>query len=145
MSENGQETIQHFTTTNSPLLSNNIMSLTINPVTGEVFIGTSNGLISFQSDAAEAAKIFNNVYAYPNPVREDYNGIITITGLVENTQVKITDINGNLIYQTISNGSIATWDGKDAHGKKINTGVYLAICANEDGTQSTITKIMVIN
>lgn len=145
MSENGQETIQHFTTTNSPLLSNNIMSLTINPVTGEVFIGTSNGLISFQSDAAEATNVFNNVYAYPNPVRENYNGIITITGLVENTQVKITDINGNLIYQTISNGSIATWNGKDAHGKKVNTGVYLAICANEDGTQSTITKIMVIN
>lgn len=145
MSENGQETIQHFTTTNSPLLSNNIISLTINPVTGEVFIGTSNGLISFQSNAAEATRLFNNVYAYPNPVRENYNGIITITGLVENTQVKITDINGNLIYQTISNGSIATWDGKDAHGKKVNTGVYLVICANEDGTQSAITKIMMIN
>jgi hypothetical protein len=145
MSENGQETIHHFTTSNSPLLSNNIISLAINPVSGEVFVGTSNGLMSFQSNAAESSNIYNNVYAYPNPVRENYNGIVTITGLISNTQVKITDLNGNLIYQTISNGSIATWDGKDAQGRKVNTGVYFAICANEDGSQSTITKIMVIN
>lgn len=145
MSENGQETIQHFTSSNSPLLSDNIISLAINPISGEVYIGTSNGLISYQSDAAESLAIYSNVYAYPNPVKENYNGIITITGLITNTQVKITDLNGNLIYQTISNGSIATWDGKDVHGKKVNTGIYMAICANEDGTQSTITKIMIIN
>ncbi len=145
MSENGQETIYHFTKENSPLLSNFIMSLNINPVTGEVFIGTSAGLISFQSDAAEASSTFRDVYAYPNPVRENYNGIITITGLVAKTQVKITDVNGNLIYQTVSNGSIATWDGKDLNGRKVSSGIYLAICASEDGTQSAITKIMVIN
>jgi hypothetical protein len=145
MSENGQETIQHFTTTNSPLLSDNILSLAINPVSGEVFIGTSNGLISYQSNAAEGSGIYSDVYAYPNPVRENYNGIITITGLIANTQVKITDLNGNLIYQTISNGSIATWDGKNVHGRKVNTGIYMVICANDDGTQSAITKIMVIN
>ncbi|MEA4982001.1 MAG: T9SS type A sorting domain-containing protein [Paludibacter sp.] len=145
MSENGQETILHFTSKNSPLLSDNILSLSINPVSGEVFIGTSNGLISYQSDAAESSDVYANVYAYPNPVRENYNGIITITGLIANTQVKITDLNGNLIYQTVSNGSIATWDGKDVHGKKVSTGIYMAICANEDGTKSTITKIMVIN
>jgi len=145
MSENGQETILHFTSKNSPLLSDNILSLSINPVSGEVFIGTSNGLISYQSNAAESSDAYANVYAYPNPVRENYNGIITITGLIANTQVKITDLNGNLIYQTVSNGSIATWDGKDVHGKKVSTGIYMAICANEDGTKSTITKIMVIN
>lgn len=145
MSENGQETIRHFTSSNSPLLSDNIMSLSINPVSGEVFIGTSNGLLSYQSDAAESLAIYSNVYAYPNPVKENYNGIITITGLVANTQVKITDLNGNLIYQTVSNGSLATWDGKDVFGKRVNTGIYMAICANEDGTQSTITKIMIIN
>ena len=145
MSENGQETIQHFTSTNSPLLSNDILSIAINQVTGEVFFGTGLGLISYQGDAADASTKFENVYAYPNPVRENYNGIITITGLVENTQVKITDIRGNLICQTISNGSLATWDGKDVHGKKVSTGIYLAICVNSDGTESTITKIMVIN
>jgi hypothetical protein len=145
MSENGLETIHHFTSANSPLLSDNIMSLALNPVSGELFIGTGNGLISYQTDAAESNNIYANVYAYPNPVRENYNGIITIVGLINKTQVKITDLNGNLIYQTVSNGSIATWDGKDFHGRKVNTGIYFAICANEDGTQSTITKIMVIN
>jgi len=145
MSENGQETIHHFTSTNSPLLSDNILSLALNPVSGELFIGTGNGLISYQTDAAESNNIYADVYAYPNPVREDYNGVITIVGLINKTQVKITDLNGNLIYQTVSNGSIATWDGKDFHGRKVNTGIYFAICANEDGTQNTITKIMVIN
>lgn len=145
MSENGQETIYHFTAANSPLLSDNVSSIAINQETGEVFFGTGNGLVSFQSDAAGSSSSYSNVYAYPNPVRENYNGIITITGLISETQVKITDINGNLIYQTVSNGSIATWDGKDVYGRKVNTGIYFAICANKDGTQSTITKIMVIN
>jgi hypothetical protein len=145
MSENGQQTIQHFTTTNSPLLSNNILSIAINPVTGETFFGTDQGLISYQSDASEAGETFGNVYAYPNPVRQNYTGLITITGLVENTQVKITDINGNLVCETVSNGSLATWNGKDVHGRRVNTGIYLAICANADGTQNAITKILVIN
>ncbi len=145
MSENGQTQIEHFTTENSPLLSNDILSIAINPITGEVFFGTGNGLVSYQSDAAESSDNFTNVYAYPNPVRENYNGIITVTGLIADTQVKITDLNGNLICQTISNGSIATWDGKDVHGRKVNTGVYLVICVNSDGSESTITKIMVIN
>lgn len=145
MSENGQQTIQHFTTANSPLLSNDILSIAINPSTGEVFFGTGQGLVSYQSDASEADSTFGNVYAYPNPVRQGFTGVITITGLVENTQVKITDINSNLVCETVSNGSLATWDGKDVHGRKVNTGIYLAICANEDGTLSTITKILVIN
>lgn len=145
MSENGQEVIHHFNASNSPLLSNNIMSIAINPVTGEVYFGTDRGIVSFQSDAAESTGVFENVYAYPNPVREGFNGVITITGLVENTQVKITDLNGNVVCSTISNGSLATWNGKDLHGRKVNTGVYLVICANEDGTQSTVTKILVIN
>ena len=145
MSENGQQTIQHFTMTNSPLLSNDIMSIAINPVSGEVFFGTSQGVVSYQSDASEAGDTFGNVYAYPNPVRQGYKGVITITGLIANTQVKITDINGNLVCETVSNGSLATWDAKDSHGRKVSTGIYLAICVNADGTQNTITKIMVIN
>ena len=145
MSENGQETLEHFTETNSPLLSNDIMSIAINPITGEVFFGTSRGLVSYQGNAVDAGETFTNVHAYPNPVRENYNGIITITGLVKDTQVKITDLNGNLIYQTTSNGGIATWNGKNINGNKVSTGIYLVICANQDGTQSAITKIMVIN
>ena len=145
MSENGQETIRHFTTMNSPLLSNEILSIAINPVTGEVFIGTGAGLVSYQSDAAEDTGVFNNVHAYPNPVRENYSGIITITGLVADTKVKITDLTGNVVCETTSNGSIATWDGKNTFGQKVSTGVYLAICVTPDGLQSAITKILVIN
>jgi len=145
MSENGQQTIQHFTVSNSPLLSNNIMSLAINPLTGEVFFGTDQGIVSYQSDASEAGNTFGDVYAYPNPVRQGFTGVITITGLIDKTQVKISDINGHLVCETVSNGSIATWDGKDVHGRKVSTGIYLAICVNTDGTQSTITKILIIN
>lgn len=145
MSENGQQTIQQFTVSNSPLLSNDILSIAINPITGEVFFGTGQGIVSYQSDAAAASDTFGEVYAYPNPVREGYTGVITITGLVADTQVKITDLSGNLVCETVSNGSLATWDGKDVHGRKVSTGIYLAICVSPDGTQSTITKIMVIN
>ncbi len=145
MSENGQKTVQHFTTSNSPLLSDNILSIAINPSTGEVFFGTDAGLVSYQSDASEAGDSFNNVHAYPNPVRPNYKGVITIAGLVEKAQVKITDINGNLVCETVSNGSLATWDGKDARGRRVNTGIYLVICASSDGTQNAITKILIIN
>ncbi len=145
LSESGLQTIQHFTTANSPLLSNNVMSIAINPVSGEVFIGTDMGLISYQGDAAEGNATFGDVHAYPNPVRENYNGVISITGLIEDTQVKITDITGNLVCETMSNGSIATWDGKDGHGRKVNTGVYIAMCTSPDGQQSTTVKILVIN
>jgi len=145
MSENGQKTIEQFTVSNSPLLSNNVMSIAINPLTGEVFFGTDKGIVSYQSDANLAGSTFGEVYAYPNPVRQGYTGVVTITGLINNTQVKITDISGNLICETVSNGSIATWDCKDVHGRKVSTGIYLAICANADGTQSAITKILVIN
>lgn len=145
MSEDGLKTIRHFTTSNSPLLSNDVLSIKIHPKTGEVFFGTPMGLVSYQSDAKEANDAFSDVHAYPNPVRESFNGIITITGLMENTNIKIIDIGGNLVCQTTSNGSIATWDGKNFSGKKVNTGIYLVIGVNSDGTQSTITKIMVIN
>lgn len=145
MSANGQETIRHFTAEDSPLLSNDILSIAINPKTGEVFFGTAKGLVSYQGDAVEAGSTFSNVHAYPNPVRENFSGTISITGLTENSNVKITDINGNLVFSTVSNGALATWNGKNASGKKVNTGVYLVICVNEDGTESTVTKILVIN
>ena len=145
MSENGQETILHFTSKNSPLLSEQILSIAIHPVTGEVFIGTGGGLLSYQSDAAEAGNTFSNVHVYPNPVRENFTGLITITGLVENTQVKITDVAGNLVSETTSKGSIATWDGKNSFGQKVSTGVYLAICISPDGLQTSTAKILIIN
>lgn len=145
VSEDGLETIEHFTSENSPLLSNNIISIGINEKTGEVFFGTGNGLCSYQSDASEGNDTFNNVHAFPNPVREDYSGVITITGLVTDTRVKITDIAGNVVYETMSNGGIATWDGNRRDGGRVATGVYLAMCFGPDGKSHETTKILIIN
>lgn len=78
-------------------------------------------------------------------MRENFTGLITITGLVENTQVKITDVAGNLVSETTSKGSIATWDGKNSFGQKVSTGVYLAICISPDGLQTSTAKILIIN
>ncbi len=144
VSEDGLETIHHFTSENSPLLSNAIQSIAINEKTGEVFIGTGNGLISYQSDAIEGGDKFENVRAYPNPVRPEYTGIITIIGLTFDTKVTITDINGNLIHETISNGGAATWDGCNKTGERVATGVYFAHCVSADGKQKNITKILII-
>ncbi len=144
VSEDGQETIHHFTTENSPLLSNAIQSIAINEKTGEVFIGTGNGLISYQSDAIEGGTTFENVRAYPNPVRPEYIGPITITGLVENTQIRITDVNGNIIYETLSNGGVATWNGCNQSGSRVATGVYFAHCVSANGKQKHITKILIV-
>lgn len=144
VSEDGLETIHHFTSENSPLLSDAIQSIAINDNTGEVFIGTGSGLISYQSDAIEGGVKFKNVRAYPNPVRPEYTGIITITGLVADTRVTITDINGNLIYETVSNGGVATWDGCNKIGERVATGVYFAHCISADGKQKHIAKILIV-
>lgn len=145
VSEDGLETIHHFTTENSPLLSDNVRSVGINDDTGEVFFGTTNGVISYQSDAVKAGVSFNNVHAYPNPVRPEYTGLITIIGLTENTNVRITDVNGNMIYETLSNGGVATWDGCRRGGGRVATGVYFAHCVSADRKNKIITKILIIN
>lgn len=144
-SDGGMETIEHFTIDNSPLPSNKIMSIAINQNSGEVFIGTGGGLISYQSDAATAHNDFTHIYAYPNPVRKDFTGVITVAGLMENSIVKFTDNAGNLICETRSNGGLAIWDGKDAYGKRVRSGVYYALCNSANGNQYAMTKILIIN
>jgi hypothetical protein len=145
VSADGLETIEHFTAENSPLPSNDVQSIAINKRTGEVFFGTTTGIASYQSNAAEPQPAFTkeNIRAYPNPVRANYEGVITITGLMQNSIVKITDVAGHLIYQTTSNGSLATWNGRDASGNKVGTGVYVAMCISEDGALHGTTKIMI--
>jgi hypothetical protein len=145
VSENGAETIEHFTAENSPLLSNNVKGIAINPVNGEVFFATDKGIISYMGSATEGKTSFKNVYAYPNPVRENYEGVISIVGLMNNSAVKITDIAGNLVYETISNGGMATWDGTNISGQRVSTGVYLAMCSNPDGSEGGLVKILIIN
>jgi len=144
-SPDGTKQIYHFTIENSPLFSNRITALAINPLTGEVYIGTDKGIISFKSTATEGGDSFSDVYAYPNPVKEGYTGYIAIKGLVQDAEVKITDISGRLIFATKASGGQAIWDGKNFSGKRAKTGVYLVFASNETGSEKIVTKILIIN
>lgn len=147
ISDDNMTEIHHFTTNNSSLLSNNIQSIAINNNTGEVFIGTDKGLCSYMSDASMPNEDMNkdNVYAYPNPVRPDYTGLITIIGLSYNADIKITTVNGTLVAQGRSNGGTFTWDGNDLNGKRVASGIYMVQTATSNGSKGTVCKIAVIN
>jgi hypothetical protein len=145
VSPDGTEQLAHFTTENSPLLSNTINSLVMDEQTGELFIGTDQGICSYRSDATGGGDQYSNVYAFPNPVAPDYDGPIAISGLVSNADVKITDVSGNLVFSTRANGGTALWNGKLFSGERAATGVYLVFCSNSDGSATKTTKIMFIN
>ncbi len=138
--------IHHFTQDNSPLISNNIRSITINNKTGEVFFGSEIGLCSYVSDAVEPSTEMteDNVWAYPNPVNPDYTGPITITGLTYNADVKIVSANGLLINEGRSNGGSFTWDGCDKKGNRVASGIYMVVTATSNGQKGTVCKIAII-
>jgi len=143
LSEDGLIEKHHFTAENSPLLSNNITGITIKD-NGEVFFGTAKGIVSFRGTATPEPQPGSEVYAYPNPVRENYSGPIAIKGLADNSNVKITDSYGNLVYETQSEGSQAIWDGYNFDGRRAATGVYLVFTTTNDGSDKLVTKILVI-
>jgi len=145
MSSDGTKQLQSFNVDNSPIISNNITSIAIDQQSGEVFFGTDKGIVSYRGTATQGGDFFNNVYAFPNPVRPGYNGIITIKGLVTNVNVKITDIIGNIVFETTALGGQAIWDGHNFSGQKVHTGVYLVFCTNDDGSKTYVTKILFIN
>ncbi len=144
-SADGSKLIHHFNTDNSPLFSNRIFSIAINGQNGEVFFATERGLISWMGEATEGENSFQHLYAWPNPVRETYQGDITIDGLTAESSVKITDVAGNLVYKTTSNGGRAIWNGKNRNGDRVSTGVYLIFCANRGGNQSRVIKLLFIH
>jgi len=144
-SPDGTRLINHFNTDNSPLFSNKVSSIAINTQNGEVFFATDRGLISWISDATEGKNSYQQLYVWPNPVRETYNGEITIDGLLSDSDVKITDIAGNLVYKTISNGGRATWNGKNRQGNRVSTGVYLIFCSDSRGNKSRVIKLLFIH
>ena len=144
VSSNGQETKYHFTINNSPLPSNIINDIKINATTGEVFIATNKGMISFKGTATEANENLNNVYVYPNPVRPAYSGTVKIAGLIDKANVKIADIEGNLVYETTSEGGTIEWD-TTAFGKyKVASGVYMIFISAQDGSETKVKKVMII-
>ena len=145
ISENGTEQIQHFTIKNSPLPSNAITSLQINNETGEVYIATDGGLVSFITDATTGDNTMENLRVYPNPVRNTYTGDIYITGVVDDAIIKITDITGNLVKTLQANGGTAVWNGCNLYGNRVKTGVYLLYISDEEGNTTKMTKILVVN
>jgi hypothetical protein len=144
LSPDGLEEIHHFTKENSPLFSNNISSIAIDDK-GEVFFGTAEGLISYKGVATPGNETNTDVYAYPNPVRPGYTGPIAIKGLVDNASVKITDVNGSVIYSTYAEGGQAVWNGNSFGGQRAQSGVYLVFISNDDGSETEVAKILIIN
>lgn len=146
ISADGTEEIEHYTTTskNAYLISDVIQSLAYNGDDGKLYIGTDLGMISIQTTSKNANDHFENVYAYPNPVKETYTGKIYITGMMEDTNVKITTISGRLVFETTSLGGQAEWNGNDLAGNRVHTGIYLVFCASSDGMESVVTKIAFI-
>jgi len=143
-SSDGQETLQRFTSSNSPLPSNGINDIDINPITGEVFFATDKGMVSFKGTATTASSDLSNVNVYPNPVRPEFEGTVKISGLLNKCTVKITDIEGNLVYEEISEGGTIEWDTK-AFGKyKVASGVYMIFISAQDGLETKVKKVMII-
>lgn len=143
-SENGDELVHHFTRANSPLPSDSITNLTINPINGEVFISTTKGLVSYRSDATDASSAFSTVKVFPNPVTPDYRGTIGFSGLASDVNVKITDISGRLVREFFANGGSASWDGLDVYGQRVSTGVYLVFCSDALGEETFVGKFAVV-
>jgi hypothetical protein len=145
MSEDGTDQILHFTEDNSPLLSNFIFDISVNQDNGEVFFSTQNGIIGFRGDATNFDQEMEAVKVFPNPVRPDYAGVISIDGLARNADVKISDVSGNVVYQTTANGGRATWNGNDFNGQRVSTGVYLVFVTNDDGKATSVSKVAFVN
>ena len=146
MSDDGTKQIQHFTQENSPLLSNNIFSIAIDGLSGEVFFGTENGIVSFRSDATEGLDYQQDtVQVFPNPVRPDYNGPIAINGLFQDAEIRIADAYGNVVYEGKANGGQAVWNGKNYNGERVMTGVYFVFSTNSEGEQTKVAKILFIH
>jgi len=143
LSPDGQEEVYHFTAENSPLYSNNVISINIMD-NGEVFIGTDKGVIAYKSTATPPAPKLDDVYAYPNPVRPEYSGVIAIKGLIRDANIRITDIYGGLVHESKAYGGQAIWDGNNMNGKKVNTGVYLVFIADDQGKETIVTKILFV-
>lgn len=147
VNEDGTEILEHLTTENSDIPSNNILAVCPDRNSNDIYIGTPDGLSIYHSTTSPAAEDYKNTYAYPNPVTPDYTGFITITNLKANSLIKITDASGNIIHETMSNGGMALWNGCDASGRRVRSGVYFVFASQtgEDASGAAVTKIVVVN
>jgi hypothetical protein len=143
ISPNGDKIIYRFTEENSPLLNNDVKRIAVDLASGEIFISTLSGICSFRSNATEGGATNNKVLVFPNPVPPGYNGTIAVRGLVNNAIVKITELNGKLVFQTRALGGQAIWDSRNYNGQKIASGVYLVIIRDDNGNEKLATKIVI--
>ncbi|MCB0516787.1 MAG: hypothetical protein R2798_09365 [Chitinophagales bacterium] len=145
ISPQGRSQIAVFNTENSPLPSNDIVSLSFDHTNGELYVGTSVGLLAYKTEAIEANIVLEKARIFPNPVNENYNGPIAIEGLAENANVKITDLAGNIVQETTALGGRAIWYGTDSGGNRVPTGVYIVLAASADGSNTSLGKIFIVN
>lgn len=144
ISPDGQKTFNIFTKENSPLPSNLINDIEIDPVTGEVFMATEAGMVSYKGNATAGAGDLKNVVVFPNPVRPNFTGSVSVTGLMDKCNVKITDINGNLVHEEIAKGGTILWDTRAFGKHKVASGVYVVHVSSEDGAEVETKKIMIV-
>jgi hypothetical protein len=144
LNSDGDQVLSHFTEANSPLLSNDVRSIAVDGRTGEVFFATANGICSFRGSATEAVEE-GNLLVFPNPVPPDFNGSIGIRGLPEGSVVRITELNGRLVYTTKALGGQAIWNGRDYTGRRAASGVYLVLVSNEAHTEKRMGKILFLS
>jgi ligand-binding sensor domain-containing protein len=142
LSPDGDKILTRFTADNSPLPTNNIQSIAIDPITGDVYFGTDKGLVSYRGTSTEGGETNSGVVTFPNPVPSGYQGTIAIKGLAENADVRITDVSGQLVYRTKAFGGQAVWNGMDYTGRKPQSGVYMVFITNNDGTQTHVGKLV---
>jgi hypothetical protein len=143
MSKDGTEVLKHFTTENSPLPDNTVLSIGIEPTDGDVFLFTKHEIVSYKGEATESSATQSAIKIYPNPIAPGYSGPILIKNLVNNALVKITDINGQLMMQTRSLGGQAIWNGRDQYQRKVASGIYLIFVRDDMGIEKAVGKIMI--
>ncbi|RYZ47767.1 MAG: regulator, partial [Sphingobacteriales bacterium] len=144
ISADGEKIIYRFSVSNSPLLSDDVKKVTIDPLTGEVFLATAAGICSFRSTATEGTAKTESLLVFPNPVPPGYTGTIAIRGVANNAIVKITELNGNLVFQTRALGGQAVWNGRDYRGRQISSGIYLVLISDDEKKDQVATKIVYI-
>ncbi len=145
ISADGQKILKNYTKDNSPLISNFVSRIGVNPTTGEVFISTDKGMVSVKGDANQGAENYDSLVIFPNPVNSNYHGNVTIKGLIDNSNIKITDAVGNIVNEIQSSGGIATWDIKNFKGERVHTGVYLIFANTSDAFQHKVGKVLVFH
>lgn len=145
VNEDGSEILANFNTSNSPVPTNSVNVVECSPLDNTVYIGTNYGLLTYSSNSAPASEDLSEVYAYPNPVRPDYTGWVTVTGLMDGSLVKIADVSGNVVFQGTSEGGMVAWDACNADGSRVKTGVYFVFASAADGSEAAVAKILVLN